>query len=138
MKHFKELPLDRKINGMPNQVSGWYMIKIKGSRDKHFFCVVSDGEGWEHVSVSIRRIKKGQMQQVDRVPTWEEMCTVKDIFWNEDEAVVQYHPRKQDYVNLHPHVLHMWRPTEQELPLPNPVFVGPTGLKIRPKHLKAR
>ena len=46
--------------------------------------VWSFGGGWEHVSVSYRR----------RVPTWAEMCKVKDMFWNDEETVVQYHPKK--------------------------------------------
>ena len=46
--------------------------------------VFSYGGGWEHVSVSYSK----------KTPTWDEMCRVKDIFWGEDECVVQYHPAK--------------------------------------------
>lgn len=76
--------------------------------------VASWGGGWEHVSVSYS----------NRCPTWEEMCIVKDIFWNEDETVIQYHPAQKDYVNNHPYCLHMWKPIGIELPTPPPVFVG--------------
>lgn len=62
-------------------------------------CKASDW--WEHVSVSLE----------DRIPTWVEMCRVKDLFWMETECVVQFHPPKSDYVNIHPNVLHLWRPT---------------------------
>jgi hypothetical protein len=83
-------------------------------------CQVSDGEGWEHVSVTAA--PKGQ--KTSRCPTWEEMCWVKNQFWTNDEVVVQYHPRETDYVNMHPHCLHLWKPTEIELPTPNPLMVG--------------
>lgn len=46
--------------------------------------IASWGGGWEHVSVSLS----------NRCPTWEEMCMVKDIFWGEDECVIQFHPPK--------------------------------------------
>ena len=62
-------------------------------------CIVSDGEGWEHVSVSC----------YDRCPTWEEMAHVKNLFWDDDDFVVQMHPPKSDYVNNHPYCLHLWR-----------------------------
>jgi len=63
-------------------------------------CIASDGEGWEHVSVST----------ATRTPIWEEMCLVKDLFWEDEDEVVQYHPAKSDYVNCHPFCLHLWRP----------------------------
>ena len=46
-------------------------------------------EGYEHVSIELR---------ARRLPTWEEMCYVKDVFWTEDEEVVQIHPKKDVYV----------------------------------------
>ena len=58
-----------------------------------------DDEGWEHVSVSF----------ADRAPSWREMCWVKDQFWQPDECVIQFHPPESDYVNLHPHCLHLWK-----------------------------
>ena len=75
---------------------------------KILLVIVSDGEGWDHVSVSTK----------NRTPSWIEMCFIKDMFWSEDEIVIQYHPAKVDYVNIHEHCLHLWRPTQAELPLP--------------------
>lgn len=69
---------------------------------------------WEHVSVSLR----------NRTPNWNEMCFIKDLFWGEDEAVVQYHPPKKAYINNHPHCLHMWKPVGKEIPLPPDILVG--------------
>lgn len=70
--------------------------------------------GWEHVSVSIER----------RVPNWIEMCFVKDLFWEPEECVVQFHPPRSEYVNNHPNCLHLWRHREIEFPLPPSILVG--------------
>lgn len=56
-------------------------------------------------------------------PTWEEMCEIKRMFFQENETVVEYHPAKADYVNLHPLCLHLWRPTVMHMPKPPKIFV---------------
>lgn len=78
---------------------------------------VSDGEEWEHVSVSLGPTST-------ETPTWAEMCYVKDLFWGHDECVVQYHPAREDYRNLHHGCLHLWRPTAVKLPRPSPGMVA--------------
>ena len=78
-------------------------------------CIASDAGGWEHVSISI--------QDGDAAPTWDMMCFIKKLFWDEDDLVVQYHPRKQDYVNIHNVVLHLWRPVHGQLSTPPVEFV---------------
>ena len=77
------------------------MIKTDGrvKRVTRFFCIASDGEGWEHVSVSLP----------DRCPTWEEMAWIKSRFWDAEDAVIQIHPPASAYVNNHPWCLHLWR-----------------------------
>lgn len=70
--------------------------------------------GWEHLSVSMP----------NKTPSWDQMCLMKDIFWSEEEACVQYHPRKEDYVNNHKHCLHIWKPTDEILPTPPSILVG--------------
>jgi len=82
--------------------------------------ICSDGEGWEHVSVRAERISNGQ----SRIPTWKEMCAVKDVCWDDEDEVVQFHPRKSEYVNNHPHVLHLWRSTTTRIPTPHHSLVG--------------
>lgn len=78
--------------------------------------IASDGMGWQHVSVSIEGDK--------RCPTWDMMCAVKDLFWEPEDWIVQFHPAKSQYVNNHPGCLHLWRPTEAELPKPKAYMVG--------------
>jgi len=72
---------------------------------------------WEHVSVSLI--------YADRCPTWQEMCFIKNIFWDEEDSVIQYHPAKKDYVNYHPHTLHLWNPIGFAIPTPPSILVGP-------------
>lgn len=76
--------------------------------------IASDGEGWDHVSVSLR----------NRTPNWGEMCFIKDLFFSEEETVVQYHPPKSEYVNNHENCLHLWRPQNETIPLPPSILVG--------------
>jgi len=90
------------------------MDKIKAN------VIASDQEGWEHVSVTIR--------DKNRTPTWQEMSIIKDLFWDEDDCCVQYHPPKSDYVNNHPHCLHIWRDKINFLHMPPSIFVGVKSL----------
>lgn len=83
-------------------------------------CIVSDGMGWQHVSVTISSTQR----KVERCPTWEEMCFVKNMFWNDDECIMQLHPPKSEYVNNHQHCLHLWKPDNIEIPLPESIMVG--------------
>ena len=76
----------------------------------------SNGAGWEHVSVS------PESKRV--IPTWDDMCKVKEIFFNDDEAVIQIHPPKDKYVNNVPNCLHLWRCTYKEMILPPSCLVG--------------
>ena len=52
------------------------------------------------------------------------MCFVKDIFWEPDVCVVQFHPARSQYVNNHPYCLHLWHPLEADLPAPPTIAVG--------------
>ena len=96
-----------------NGNNGAFYVTLNHKQVVHV--IASDGMGWEHVSVS----------RSDRCPTWEEMCQVKDLFWGDDDCVIQYHPPKRDYVNIHPHCLHLWRPVGIEIPQPDSIMVGP-------------
>lgn len=76
--------------------------------------IASDGEGWEHVSVSLK----------NRDPNWRQMCFIKELFWDPEDCVVQYHPPRSQYVNQHEHCLHLWRPIKEALPIPPSILVG--------------
>jgi hypothetical protein len=82
--------------------------------------VVSDGGEWDHVSVSCE----------NRCPNWAEMCFVKELFFEDDETVVQFHPKKSEYVNNHPYCLHLWRKQDGEHELPPSIMVGLKSLGV--------
>lgn len=82
--------------------------------------IASDGEGWEHVSVSTPF----------RCPTWEEMCWIKDQFWGPEDCVVQFHPARSEYVNLHQFCLHLWRPVGTQIATPPTYMVGPMAGEV--------
>src|SRR5262245_3564438 len=78
--------------------------------------IAADGQetGWDHVSVSLWQPN----QRIKQLHTWREMCFVKSLFWDESECVVQFHPPQENYVNLHPGVLHLWKQTNGAFPMP--------------------
>ena len=114
MRDFEEIKSHQRINidrEDPEGIGG--MIAMPGWSGS---IIATTGAGWEHVSVAPfqRRI----------VPTWNDMCLVKDIFFKDDEAVIQIHPPKADYVNNVPNCLHLWRCSFKEMVLPPSILVG--------------
>jgi hypothetical protein len=57
-----------------------------------------DAKTWLHVSCSRR----------DRLPSWEDLRDVRESFVPDDKVALQVLPPPEEYVNLHPHVLHLW------------------------------
>lgn len=78
-----------------------------------YVIIASDGDGWDHVSVSTEK----------RTPRWEAMCYIKDLFFEPEDCVVQYHPPQSEYVNNHPHCLHLWKPQNIDIPTPPTILV---------------
>lgn len=100
--------------------------KIKGQA---YLCLISNGMGWEHVSVSIYNTKGKNGMNI--MPSWDDMCYIKDTFWEKSECVVQYHPPEEMYVDNHKYCLHLWRPTDGDvMPLPHPALVGLKGFTL--------
>lgn len=82
----------------------------------------SIGAGWDHVSVCPLN---GSM------PKWEDMCMIKDMFFEDDEWVVEFHPAKSEYVNNMPNCLHLWRPQDEKMPTPPSILTGVKGYKLK-------
>lgn len=60
--------------------------------------IEKDGKRWMHVSFS----------RQDRIPDWNDLRLVKDTFIGRDRLAIQVLPPADEYVNIHPHVLHLW------------------------------
>ena len=92
--------------------TGFFIMRINGIYTKILATI--DGEGddkWEHVSVS----------HPNKIPSWETMAKVKELVFEDEEEVIQYHPKKSEYVNLHENCLHMWRPVNRNIITP-PIY----------------
>jgi len=59
-----------------------------------------DGDYWLHVSISAGH--------GSRMPTYDEMVSVKEIFIGTAELALQVFPPRAEHVNDHPNVLHLW------------------------------
>lgn len=117
MKRIKEIKQNKYIQIVKKGRDGFGgIVYDKKTRTKLNF-ILSWGAGWEHCSVSIT-------DRYKRCPSWEQMCFIKDSFWNDDECCVEYHPAKKDYVNNHEYCLHIWKPIDQEIPTPPSLMVG--------------
>lgn len=108
----RDVENEKRIYGnIGDNGNGIFKIKIDGTT---YHIIVSNGGGWEHVSVSNEK----------HIPSWKVMCKIKDLFFFENETVIQYHPKKSDYINNHNNCLHLWRPIEKEIPTPPSIMVG--------------
>ena len=45
----------------------------------------------------------------NHLPTWEELCELKDIVWFDEEECYQVFPKKSQYVNFAKNCMHIWR-----------------------------
>lgn len=120
---YEELSKREDFQIIRTGIDGGKGIFTKGSK-KRMTVIWSYGGGWEHVSIDGKK----------RLPDWNEMCALKDMFFSDDECCVQYHPPKSEYVNNIPYCLHIWKPIEQysgKLPMPPSLFVGVKGIEYK-------
>ncbi len=99
---------------------GRFVIPGGNACGRPLCAIACDGEltdGWEHVSVTI-------YGKPTSIPSWNEMCLIKDLFWEQDAWVLQFHPPASEYVNNHEGCLHLWRQTKLPVPTPPSVLVG--------------
>lgn len=73
-----------------------------GSKGRGYLRVITEvaereGAPWSHVSMSHHAC----------LPTWEEILEAKVLLLG-DRLAIQVLPPKDEYINLHPYVLHLW------------------------------
>ena len=114
MKNIEEIIKDPHLRNIKMGKDGFMSDIHIGGWDGSL--IFSYQGGWEHASVSpyVKRI----------TPSWEDMSKLKDIFWTDDETVIQIHPPKDMYVNNMPNCLHLWRCYYKEMVTPPSCFVG--------------
>lgn len=144
MRNAPNLKAERcRVSGPPNTNCGAFAIEQVGKPP--LLIVVGNGYGWDHVSISTRT----------RCPDYAEMCLAKDLFFRDDECVMQLAVPAAEHVNMHEHCLHWWRgQTREEMaeirrewesageecpwpdvpppPIPRPpaILVGVKGIKL--------
>ena len=114
MRDIEDIMKNPKLRNIKKAEDGFMSDIHIGGWDGSLIC--SWQGGWEHVSVApyVKRI----------MPDWDVMCQLKEMFFKDDEAVIQVHPPKADYVNNVANCLHLWRCYYTPMVLPPSVFVG--------------
>jgi hypothetical protein len=100
-----------RIEGPYGENNGAFLIRRYNA---YLRVRVSDGLGWDHVSVSLST----------RCPTWEEMTYICYLFFEEEEEVMQLRPAKSNYANVHKFTLHWWRPQSRQGLIPLPPLIA--------------
>ena len=88
---------------------GWKLIenRVDGvmyqNRSDKLAAIVSvakeaDGKEWVHLSVS----------KPSRVPTYDELCKMKELFLGDDLEAYQKFVARKDHINIMPNCLHLW------------------------------
>lgn len=118
MKDINEILKDKRIDQVLRKVNDDKAIQLKLMLNTQYnkqACVkFTKALGWEHLSVSFD----------DMLPNWNYMQEMKEMFWKDDEECFQLHPKKENYINNHEYCLHIWRPLEQQIPIPPTILVG--------------
>lgn len=119
MRNLNEILNDKRIRKIYKNVQTDKVSKLKmevhsfkGS-DKALVCFTTV-MGWEHLSVSFK----------NKIPSWEVMNEMKEMFFKDYEDAFQYHPTKENYINNNEYTLHIWRPLETNIPIPPSILVG--------------
>ena len=110
----RDLDLLKEYRVFGDSKSGKFIIPSENGRFKYQVIASVDGD-WDHVSVSL--ITALGTDFLKRCPKWNEMCFIKDLFFEDEEEVIQFHPKKSEYVNIHPYVLHLWK-SHKDIRLP--------------------
>ena len=114
MRDIEEIKRNPRLRNIKESMDGFIAdIRLCGWNGSVIF---SYEGGWEHCSVSpyVKRI----------VPDYDALCQLKNVFWSEDEDVIQVFPRKENYVNNLSNCLHLWRCYYTDMILPPSCFVG--------------
>lgn len=118
MKDIQTILQDKRIAQVLRNVNNDKAIQLKlmlnTQYDKQSCVKFTKAMGWEHLSVSFD----------DMLPDWNYMQEMKEMFWKDDEECFQLHPKKDNYINNHNYCLHIWKPLEQQIPIPPTILVG--------------
>lgn len=126
MRNYEEILSNGKLQINTKFNDGNGMIQIRcyyhdPVTQKRYWVKFTRAQGWEHVAVS-------PQPQRGKVPEWDVMCKIKEIFWDDEECCIEFHPRKSQYINNNETCLHIWKPIGIELPEPDTLLIGFKGM----------
>lgn len=102
MKSIEEITKNSRISRYRFEFGVMHTAFVKLNGCGVCSCIFGYDEcGFEHVSIA---------PKANKLPTWNDMSTLKDIFFSDEEEVYQIHPPKSRYVNLKDNCLHLWKP----------------------------
>ena len=111
--------------------NGMFLIPAVGKfRPLPLLVVASCGDDWVEAGLPLPAWEHVSISTPVRCPTWEEMCFVKDVFWDSEDVVIQIHAPRSEWVNNHPYCLHLYKPIGVELPRPPAITVGVKRLGV--------
>lgn len=117
MKNIKSL--EKYINNDIGKSNINKSFSVPLNDNKEAFVIASENfMGWDHVSAHIISVESGAL---NRTPNNEEMQFLRNLFFEDEEVVLEFHPAKKDYINNHSYVLHMWRSTDNIFSFPKQV-----------------
>ena len=97
-----------------DEANGAFIID-RYNNGEFYLVIASNGQGWDHVSVTIHKKNGGP---VNKCPSYQEMMMIKEKLFSEEDVVFQLHPREEDYINTHPYCLHLWKPNNCNMVVP--------------------
>ena len=105
MKTVPEILEDKHVKGHLTNIFGKTTFLVEKNETK-FMVDASKGGAQEHVTVLVLGEK--------RIPTWHELCSIKDIIFKEEEECYQMFPKKLEYENQS-YCMHIYRKEEGEI-----------------------
>jgi len=100
----------RVVELLARRPPGWTLVESRGDGNAYAqsprmllrviesFSIEQDDRYWQHISLS----------RPERIPSWSDIRAVKDAFLGSEREAYVVLPPAARYVNLHPHVLHLW------------------------------
>lgn len=126
---YRATDLERKAGLVGHPFEGVFEVPSKSDGRTLRIVLSARSYGWDHVSISAKK----------RPPNWQEMEQIRRLFFEDHEAVMQYHAPVAEYIDGsvlgHPFRLHLWRPCHQAIPKPPAFMVG--GLTPKEAHKAA-
>lgn len=115
LSEFEKYAIDIGLGPAISLHSGSFLYPMEN--DKNAFIIsTKDRRGWNHVSI---HLQNDLGECITKVPSHEDMQVIRNLFFNSEDLVQEFHPEKKDYINNHSYTLHLWESTEEKVEKPN-------------------